>query len=102
MEKDFDKWNNLKKSLENKNSNILFKEWDIWWISVWLNIQEESCWKWENYRRPVLIIKKLSNNNCIWIPLSSKYKDWTWFSRFDLQGIEKDCFIVLNKNVSYK
>jgi mRNA interferase MazF len=79
MQKDFDKWNEIKKDLDIKKSNLFFKEWDIWWISIWLNIKNESCWKWDFFRRPVLILKKLSWDNFIWIPLSTKTKKWTWF-----------------------
>jgi len=82
MQKNFDKWNELKKELENKNSNIFFKQWDIWWISLWLNIKNESCWKWENFRRPVLILKKLSGDSFIGIPLSTKIKNGSWFANY--------------------
>jgi len=83
MEKDFDKWNELKKKIENYSKNkIYFNEWEIWWITIWLNVKKESCWKWESFRRPILILKKLSSNIFIWIPLSSKKKEWTWFSDY--------------------
>jgi hypothetical protein len=31
MQKDFDNWNILKKELENKTSEIIIKEGEIWW-----------------------------------------------------------------------
>ncbi len=65
MIENFDKWNEQKKYLNNIESNIYFKEWDIWWISIWLNIKSESFWKWEHFRRPILVLKKLSSNSCI-------------------------------------
>jgi len=82
MEKDFNKWNEIKKELENKELDLFFKQWDIWWISIWLNIKNESCWKWDFFRRPVLILKKLSSDIFIWIPLSTKIKKWTWFVNY--------------------
>lgn len=45
MEKDFDKWNNLKKEIEIKSTEFIIKEWEIWWTYLGLNIQNESCWK---------------------------------------------------------
>jgi len=45
MQKDFDSWNELKKTLETKNKNILFKEQEIWWTSIGTNIANESCGK---------------------------------------------------------
>jgi len=83
--KNFDKWNELKKEINNKNNdNISFNQWDIWWLSLWKNIKSESFWKWEGFRRPVLVFKKLSSDTFIWIHLSSKYKNWTWFERYFL------------------
>lgn len=89
MEKDFDRWNEIKKGIDSKAYKVLYKENEIWWISIWQNIKTESYWKWKNFRRPILVIKKLSNENCIWIPLSSKSKTWTWFYEFDLHGIKR-------------
>jgi len=87
MEKEFDKWNDFKKNLELNKSNILFKEWDIWWTSIWINIWQESCWKWKKFKRPVLVIKKLSSQNCIVIPLSTQIKTWTWFAQYKIHWI---------------
>jgi mRNA interferase MazF len=88
MDKDFDKWNELKKDIENNNKKRFFNEWEIWWLSVWLNSRQESCWKWDSFRRPVLILKKLSSNTFIWIPLSSQYKTWTWFASYKQHWVD--------------
>lgn len=87
MEKDFDKWAILKWKLESKKTNVLCKEWDIWWSSIWVNIWNESCWKGEEFRRPVLIIKKLSSTNFIVVPLSTQSKTWTWFASYSLHWV---------------
>lgn len=84
MLKEFDKWNSHKKDLEIKDGKIFFKEWEIWRTAIWLNIGSESCGKWETFRRPVLIIKKLSGTSCIAIPLTSKPKDGSWFSEITI------------------
>ncbi len=99
----FDKWNDLKKKIDNKNmDNIYFKEWDIWWLSLWKNIKNEAYWKWENFMRPVLIFKKLSRDSFIWIPLSSKDKTWTWFQKYTLHWLENTALLyqirMFNKN----
>lgn len=87
MEKDFDKWNELKKKIENYSNDLIIKEWEIWWTNIGLNVKTESCWKWENFRRPVLVIKKLSKEDFIVVPLSSKIKTWTWFANYEINGI---------------
>ena len=93
MDKNFDKWNKLKKEIEKQEINQFFKEWEIWWVTVWLNLKQESCWKWDNFRRPVLIIKKLSSKIFIWIPLSSKIKSWTWFAKYKQNWIESTALL---------
>ena len=79
MEKDFDKWNLKKKKLDKLSKKFLFKTGDIWWCSVGLNIKTESCGKGEDYQRPVLVLRKLSAESFVGVPLSSKKKEGTWF-----------------------
>jgi len=86
MQKDFDIWNNLKKEIENKDIDLIIKEWEIWWCNIGLNIKTESCGKWINYRRPVLVLRKLSQENFIVIPLSTQLKTWTWFCDYEFES----------------
>ena len=102
MEKDFDKWNNFKKKMEFNENRILFKEGDIWWTSLGVNTGQESCWKWEEFRRPVLVIKKLSRDNCIVIPLSSKIKTGTWFASYTLHWVEYTALLYQIKMLNIK
>lgn len=86
MQKDFDNWNNKKKEIENINKKFLFKEGDIWWCSVGLNIKSESCGKGENFQRPVLVLKKLSGDSFIGLPLSTQEKNGTWFTDISINN----------------
>jgi mRNA interferase MazF len=86
MNKDFDKWNNKKKELERIETKFLFKTGDIWWCSVGLNVRIESCGKGEDYQRPVLVLKKLSAESFIGIPLSTQKKDGSWFIDITIHG----------------
>lgn len=86
MEKDFDKWNNKKKLFEKSNARFLFKTGEIWWCSVGLNIKTESCGKGEDFQRPILILKKLSKESCIGVPLSTQKKIDTWFCEISIGG----------------
>ncbi len=92
MENDFDSWNEVKKSLSEKKEKYYFKSGDIWWISVGKNIGTESYGKGGIFRRPVLIIKKLSNDSCVALPLTSKNKTGSWFARVSFHG---ECRTVL-------
>lgn len=90
----YNNWNLKKQDIQFKKkksgeSNIYFKEADIWWCSIGINIGTESYGKGENFRRPVLIMKKLSADLCIALPLTSKEKMGTWFIDVTFHGEKK-------------
>lgn len=74
MEKDFDHWNKKKKVLDNKSRLPYFKEGEVWWVHIGLNIGTESSGKGEEFLRPILIIKKFNIFSCIGIPLGTSIK----------------------------
>lgn len=86
MEKDFDGWNIVKKKLDQSDRKFLFKQGEVWWCSVGINIGDESCGKGKTLRRPVLVLKKLSSRNFIGIPLSTKERVGTWFATVLING----------------
>ena len=76
----YDEWNERKKDIAFPSfRNIYFREGDIWWCSLGLNVGRESYGKGKEFRRPILVLKKLSSDICIILPLSSKEKIGTWF-----------------------
>jgi len=93
MQKDFDAWNKIKKELDIKEKKFFFKEGEIWWMSVGLNVAKESCGKGIIFRRPVLVLKKLSSDTFIGLPLSSKEKTGSWFIDITLSGEKR--FVLL-------
>ncbi len=78
MEKDFDKWNELKKKIDVRNS-VYVSERDIWFCSVGLNIGSEQSGKHELFERPVLVVKEVTSNTFIGIPLTSNRKKGSWY-----------------------
>ena len=100
MQKDFNKWNHLKQEIENYSRDLVIKEREIWWINLWINIQTESCWKWEKFRRPVLVLKKLSHKNYIVIPLSTKIKTGSWFENYEINWIRYTALLYQIKMVN--
>ena len=80
----YDLWNDQKKVLAEGNRRFLFKEGEIWWCSLGVNVGTESFGKGETFRRPILIIKKLSSESCIAVPLTSKEKKGTRFQEITL------------------
>jgi mRNA interferase MazF len=82
----YDQWNIQKKALSKSKQRYLFKEGEIWWCSLGLNVGTESFGKGETFRRPVLILKKLSSETCIALPLTSKEKNGSWFVDIPVKG----------------
>ena len=90
----FDVWNNCKKNTEaNGRPNI--KEGEIWWCRIGKNIGVEQDGKNENFRRPVLVVKKYSNEIVFVVPLSSQNKVSNWYYKFSFK--EKTQVAVLNQ-----
>ena len=75
----YDTWNLKKKELTSVERNILFKEGEIWWCSLGLNIGTEVYGKGMCFERPILILKKLTSINCIVLPITSRQKNGNWF-----------------------
>src|SRR5262245_13777525 len=73
--KDFDGWNETKKWLHNRRDAHFFLEKEIWWCSLGVNIGSEQDGKRNLYRRPVLIVKKISPRTFIGIPLTTVLKE---------------------------
>lgn len=95
MEKDFDKWNEKKKKLDKSKRDLLFKEGEIWWCSLGVNVGEEIYGKGNDFRRPVVILKKLSRNSCVVMPTSTKKREGSWYHHLNVQ--DKDRFVLMHQ-----
>jgi hypothetical protein len=61
--KDFDKWNSVKKIYSKKErteTEVYFKEREIWWCSAGINIGDEQNGKNFFFERPIIILKKFN------------------------------------------
>ena len=82
MEKDFDGWNKLKKEIDIRNP-IYVSERDIWFCSVGINVGSEQSGKHELFERPVLVIKTVTANTFIGVPLTSNKKKGSWYAEIE-------------------
>lgn len=76
MEKHFKKWHTAKEKIhyQPEDPSIYFRERDIWWCRLGVNVGFEQDGKGESFSRPVLIVKKF-NQFVFWaVPLSGKLK----------------------------
>ena len=81
--KEFDEWNEIKKSIEDDEILVGFKTRDIFNIKMGLNIGFEQNGKGENFVRPVLIYKKLTKDMFIGMPLTTTQRDGSFFFKFE-------------------
>jgi mRNA interferase MazF len=88
-------WCCLKVILAFKRSPVVFKQGDIWWCSLGMNIGEEVYGKGARYTRPVLIFKKLTTNSFIGLPLTSQSKQGTWYVQVNIH--DKISQVMLNQ-----
>lgn len=73
--KDFDGWNHLKKKLDAKIRPPFFREGQVWWCSLGVNIGFEIYGKSSVYTRPVLILRKYGKQTFLGLPMTSKRKE---------------------------
>lgn len=105
MMKDFLDWNN-KKIIINKNQRPYFKEREVWFVNLGLNIGFEQDGVGEKYMRPVLIFKKF-NNEIFWgIPLTRKIKNNIYYINLETNpessAIISQTRLLDAKRLSYK
>jgi mRNA interferase MazF len=73
--KNFDSWNLCKKQVDGRNKLIGFKEREVWFASIGINIGHEQDGKNELFERPVLVLKRYNKDMLMAVPLSTKIKD---------------------------
>lgn len=74
MTKDFDLWNEKKKELHIRAGAPFFHEREIWWCSIGVNIGSEQDGSDDEYSRPVLVLKGLSKETFLAVPLTTSTK----------------------------
>lgn len=76
MKKDYENWHKKKKILNEREDvdNIFFREKEVWWTALGVNIGFEQDGKGEEFRRPVLILKKYNKYLVLIVPLTTKIK----------------------------
>lgn len=74
MQKDFDHWNSEKKRVNAKSAAPFYHERELWWCTLGVNVGSEQDGSGAEYRRPVLILKGLSSETCLVVPLTTSRK----------------------------
>lgn len=85
-EKRFDEWFRVKERIHYGASAPKINEGDIWWCGFGENVGIEINGKSARFSRPVLIMKKLSRQGFMGIPLTSQEKTGSWYAEFIFLG----------------
>lgn len=88
---EFDTWNHLKQKIHKKKKIPYFREGQIWWVHLGINIGKEIYGKNKMYIRPCLIYKKTHSQGGFIIPLSSKIKTGQYYQPFSDSKKIKQC-----------
>ena len=75
MHKDFDKWNENKKTINTNGQNKFYHTREIWWCRLGLNIGYEQDGKDVDFQRPVLVLQSFGPSICLVVPLTTSIKE---------------------------
>jgi len=94
--KNFDQWNKKKKYINGKRDRLYFREGEIWWVQLGVNVGYEIDGKDSDFTRPVLVLKKYNEYSFLALPLSSQIKQgFYYFSVGIVDG--KEAIAVLSQ-----
>lgn len=96
--------NKIRYHLNNVYKTFYFREKEIWWAAMGQNIGFEVNGKHQLFERPVLIIKKYSEDVCFILPLSTKIKNpLPWYQiEVDVDGTPSVANITQGRTISSK
>lgn len=95
MQKDFDRWNQLKKELQKSNNRLFFHEREIWWCSIGVNLGFEQDGRSDTFERPVLILRKFNQDIFLGLPMTSALKEGPYYQKISHKS--RDYSIVLSQ-----
>ena len=88
-------WCKLKSTLSGTESRVDFKQREIWWCSVGVNLGEESFGKGSLFTRPVLVFRKFTTNSFLGLPITGQEKQGSWYAEIGMHG--KKSWVMLNQ-----
>ena len=94
-----EKWNTLKQITETSNKKVYFKERDIFWLKVGENIGFEQNGKGDKFQRPVLVVKRYTNDMFLGIPLSTTLRDGSFFFQFSFKEDEISTALLVQQRL---
>ena len=93
MQKNFEKWNQLKQKIDSTNKQIIYKDRDVWWCSIGINIGHEENGKNDFFTRPILILRKFNKQIFLGVPLTTKCKENKFYFRINFKDKEQSAML---------
>ncbi|MGA1940709.1 type II toxin-antitoxin system PemK/MazF family toxin [Arcobacter sp. YIC-310] len=91
LTQDFDDWNGIKKTTNKNKRKLGIKPREIFWAKIGLNIGSEKYGKDKHFARPVIIIRRLTSDLFIGVPLTSTIKNNDYFHSFKYDNKQNGC-----------
>jgi mRNA interferase MazF len=86
MGKDFDRWNEKKKRIDEGRFGDYVHEREVWWCAFGVNVGVEADGKHEDFERPALIVRKFSKDAVLAVALTSRPKRNPYYREFKHAG----------------
>lgn len=94
--KDFESWFKVKQSIQERSDTPPgYKEREVWWAQLGLNVGDEEDGKGEYFSRPILIVKGFSKCLVWAVPLTSNPKVGRFYHSALLDG--KTSTVILSQ-----
>ena len=88
MKKDFKKWHKEKEYIHEERVRLFFNEQEVWFCSLGANVGFEQDGVGEKFLRPIVILKKFSNETFWGVPTTKKDKKGKFYFRFSYKKNE--------------
>ncbi|MCK5461287.1 type II toxin-antitoxin system PemK/MazF family toxin [Candidatus Gracilibacteria bacterium] len=98
-QKPFDPWNDEKQMIDQIDQKILFRESEVWWVKLGINVGIEQNGKGDDFSRPVLVLRKYNNRHCLIVPLTTKQQSEKFSFHLDpnISFLKKESWIVFSQ-----
>lgn len=103
----YDKWNEVKKDTQQKKRKLGMKSREIFWVKIGHNLGSEEYGKGKDFARPVIIVRRLTSDLFIGIPITTTIKNNDYFHSFTYTNksrgtVENTAMILQVKTFSIK
>lgn len=104
---EYDKWNEVKKYTQQKKRKLGMKSREIFWVKLGQNLGSEEYGKGKDFARPVIIVRRLTSDLFIGIPITTTIKNNDYFHSFTYMNksrgmVENSAMILQVKTFSIK